>query len=262
MSTPAITRNGPCLVELKAGRRYFWCACGRSSKQPFCDGSHADTPSKPLPFTADEDREVILCGCKHTRTPPFCDGTHNSLSTTYKEASADEISSTASVPVTPRDRGDFGKAGLAGGCFVMTPSPEMLSRHGAMCLAAVIHGTDGAKFFSQFYAEVDSGSTDVLQFPGSQTAMFIRTGNGTVTISGREFPIGPETAVHILPGEAFSVRASGAEKLRMIITACPPVQEPVWLGQMPTTSMSRCRTECAASMSRSASPWQTASFRC
>ncbi|NXT23061.1 CISD3 protein, partial [Syrrhaptes paradoxus] len=68
----------PFAVELKAGKKYGWCACGHSTKQPFCDGTHrrAAPGVSPLHFTPQEDGTVWLCGCKRTRTPPYCDGTH------------------------------------------------------------------------------------------------------------------------------------------------------------------------------------------
>ncbi|XP_056218205.1 CDGSH iron-sulfur domain-containing protein 3, mitochondrial [Falco biarmicus] len=68
----------PFLVELKAGKRYAWCACGHSKSQPFCDGAHkkAAPGVSPLRFTPEEGGTVWLCGCKRTRSPPYCDGTH------------------------------------------------------------------------------------------------------------------------------------------------------------------------------------------
>jgi CDGSH-type Zn-finger protein len=72
---PALVQPGPCPVALKFGRTYFWCACGRSQRQPFCDGSHAGTGFTPLPFTPRDDHNAVLCGCKRTATSPFCDCT-------------------------------------------------------------------------------------------------------------------------------------------------------------------------------------------
>ena len=65
--------------EVKAGKRYLWCQCGRSKSQPFCDGSHLGSGFLPVLFTAERDEDVIFCGCKQTRTGPFCDGSHSNL---------------------------------------------------------------------------------------------------------------------------------------------------------------------------------------
>ncbi|XP_067440429.1 CDGSH iron-sulfur domain-containing protein 3, mitochondrial-like [Thunnus thynnus] len=68
----------PCRVRLSAGKRYAWCSCGHSKKQPFCDGAHrTNAPSfSPLRFTPDRDRTVMLCACKQTKNAPYCDGSH------------------------------------------------------------------------------------------------------------------------------------------------------------------------------------------
>ena len=79
MSEPLIARKGPYRVELEAGKTYFWCACGRSSRQPFCDGSHKGTGLEPRRFKAERSVPAFLCGCKRTGNPPFCDGTHAKL---------------------------------------------------------------------------------------------------------------------------------------------------------------------------------------
>ncbi|MCG6934733.1 MAG: CDGSH iron-sulfur domain-containing protein [Proteobacteria bacterium] len=76
---PVIAQKGPYAVELKAGEAYYWCACGRSKSQPFCDGSHQGTGIEPVQFTAEKSETAYLCGCKHTATPPYCDGTHNKM---------------------------------------------------------------------------------------------------------------------------------------------------------------------------------------
>ncbi|CAB4014097.1 CDGSH iron-sulfur domain-containing 3, mitochondrial [Paramuricea clavata] len=72
-----VAAKEPFVVELEA-KRYSWCSCGRSKKQPFCDGSHKKTGLSPLRFKLEESEMKVLCGCKQTSTPPYCDGTHKS----------------------------------------------------------------------------------------------------------------------------------------------------------------------------------------
>ena len=78
MSEPLSPQNEPYAVEVEKGKTYYWCACGRSKNQPFCDGSHEGTSFQPVAFTAEKTDTVYLCGCKKTGNQPFCDGTHNS----------------------------------------------------------------------------------------------------------------------------------------------------------------------------------------
>ncbi len=79
MSRPIIAANKPARVSLEAGKEYFFCACGRSKDQPFCDGSHAGTGIEPKSFKPGEDGEAFLCQCKQTANAPYCDGTHKHL---------------------------------------------------------------------------------------------------------------------------------------------------------------------------------------
>lgn len=76
---PVCAQKGPYQVTLEKGRPYAWCTCGRSQKQPFCDGAHKGSSFTPHRFTAEESATVNLCGCKATDGKPFCDGTHNML---------------------------------------------------------------------------------------------------------------------------------------------------------------------------------------
>ena len=78
MSDPVIAQKEPFGLELEPGK-YWWCACGRSSHQPFCDGSHKGTEFTPVELTIEEKKKVWLCGCKHSKNRPLCDGTHNKL---------------------------------------------------------------------------------------------------------------------------------------------------------------------------------------
>ncbi|MBV1884177.1 MAG: CDGSH iron-sulfur domain-containing protein [Pseudomonadales bacterium] len=76
MSDPVRVSDTPYAVEVESGKSYFWCACGRSKKQPLCDGSHGGTPFKAIKYDATESKKVFFCGCKATLSQPLCDGSH------------------------------------------------------------------------------------------------------------------------------------------------------------------------------------------
>jgi CDGSH iron-sulfur domain-containing protein 3 len=78
MDDPVIAQKAPYDVELEPGT-YWWCACGRSKNQPFCDGSHQGTEFQPVEFNIAEKQNVSLCGCKWSSEAPFCDGAHDNL---------------------------------------------------------------------------------------------------------------------------------------------------------------------------------------
>ncbi len=79
MTNPIIADKQPKAVELEQGKEYYFCSCGRSSQQPFCDGTHQGTGLTPLPFTPEESGTAYLCQCKQTKNPPYCDGSHADL---------------------------------------------------------------------------------------------------------------------------------------------------------------------------------------
>lgn len=78
MSDPEIAQKAPYVLQLEPGT-YWWCACGRSMDQPFCDGSHKGTDFTPVKLELTEETKVWLCGCKHSADKPHCDGTHKKL---------------------------------------------------------------------------------------------------------------------------------------------------------------------------------------
>ena len=79
MTEARIAQKGPYEVMVEGGKTYAWCACGRSAKQPYCDGSHKVTGLKPIVWKAPKDEPMWLCGCKRTGMAPSCDGTHETL---------------------------------------------------------------------------------------------------------------------------------------------------------------------------------------
>lgn len=79
MTEPTIAQKAPYKVAVEAGKSYWWCACGKSAKQPFCDGSHKGTEFTPVKYDAEKTGDAWFCGCKHTAKTPMCDGTHKGL---------------------------------------------------------------------------------------------------------------------------------------------------------------------------------------
>ena len=70
----------PIAVEVEAGKKYFFCSCGESANQPFCDGAHSGTDFQPLAFTAEKTGKAYLCQCKKSSNAPYCNGSHSSIS--------------------------------------------------------------------------------------------------------------------------------------------------------------------------------------
>jgi CDGSH-type Zn-finger protein len=79
MSEPVMAQKSPYAVQVEAGKTYYWCACGRSKSQPYCDGSHRGSGTTPVEFRPTQTGTVYLCGCKRSKTQPHCDGTHRTL---------------------------------------------------------------------------------------------------------------------------------------------------------------------------------------
>ena len=77
MNKPIRAGDRAIILEVVKGKSYFWCSCGKSSKQPLCDGSHKGTEFKPTTFKADVTKKLFFCACKQTKNQPFCDGSHN-----------------------------------------------------------------------------------------------------------------------------------------------------------------------------------------
>jgi CDGSH-type Zn-finger protein len=125
-ASPLIANRKGYYYEIKAGKRYLWCACGRSKSQPFCDGSHVGTEFLPVAFKAERDEDVIFCGCKQTGTGPFCDGAHSNLPGGY----------LTDDPNSPENRGvalvEAGPIRLSGSMHSATSSPP----HGRTCSRA------------------------------------------------------------------------------------------------------------------------------
>lgn len=234
MTKPVVAQSKPCLVTVQEGKRYFWCACGLSKKQPFCDNSHRDTNFLPLVWTAEKTEEKLFCACKQTRSQPFCDGSHNSLTDTYTEAT-DEDGANATMVDYERQKSGALKANLDNGCYVVRVPESAMKLHGTIRVYPAITGDDGADMLSQFAAIAAPGESPIIGFPESDTVLFIISGSGSIQIADRSFDVGPETGVCIKSGEAFRVINSGDGAMSLNMTVCPHSKSMEILDEMPQT---------------------------
>jgi mannose-6-phosphate isomerase-like protein (cupin superfamily)/CDGSH-type Zn-finger protein len=229
VTDPTIANRKGFYWEVKAGKRYLWCSCGRSKSQPFCDGSHAGTEFLPIAFKAERDEDVIFCGCKQTGTGPFCDGAHSNLPGGYL---TDDPNSPENLTVARVDAGIGPIVRLDGQCYVFSTARATLVSRGAMRYCPVVTPTLGALFQSQFYAEVAAGSSPVVAADGRHTVLFVTHGQGEIEISGRRFTVEPLTGIYVRPGEAYRVHNSSKVPLKFFISNGPGSEHLVWLEQM------------------------------
>jgi CDGSH-type Zn-finger protein/mannose-6-phosphate isomerase-like protein (cupin superfamily) len=228
---PVIANRKGYYYEVKAGKRYLWCRCGRSQSQPFCDGSHAGTRFLPVAFRAERDEDVIFCGCKQTGTAPFCDGAHSNLPGGYL---TDDPSSAENQQVELLEAGSGPVVQLDGRCYVFSTARAMLTQRGDFRYCAVVSPALGALFQSQFYAELNAGSSPVISADGRHTVLFITSGAGSIEISGRRFDVERYSGIYIRPDEAYRVHNSGAEPMQFFISNGPGSENLSWLEVMPS----------------------------
>lgn len=223
---PVVAQKKPCFVTLKKGRRYLWCSCGLSKKQPFCDGAHKGTGMEPLMFKAEKDEDVVLCACKQTKAGPYCDGSHNNLDDTYVEASDEEVASMADSVEIERDGGDHGKALLDGGAYVLTSHPAVGERRDTLLVQSQISSVDGAEHLSAVRFVADEGVSPWQKRMVSDTVLFVVEGKGSINIEGKSFAVGPEVGVYVKAGEAFRFEAE--MKMIALAAVCPEADKVDW----------------------------------
>ena len=229
---PVIARYKPYYMELDAGRTYHWCACGRSKRQPLCDGSHRGTGISPVPYVPAQDgEEVLFCGCKQSGTAPFCDGAHNNLLDRYEE---DDAGSAANRRIAAVAADPDGKARLDGSCFVCAVDALRLNRNGVLGWAPVIGAADGALFQSQFYFRCEAGGdSPVVGFGDRHVVLLVTGGAGEIEVGDRRFPVGENTGIYVRPGEAFQLHSRGTAPLAAYAAVCPLAEAPDWPVAMP-----------------------------
>ena len=228
--TPRIARDRAYYTELEEGRTYFWCRCGRSRSQPFCDGRHQGTEFSPVRYKpTQKGEEVLFCGCKHTKTPPFCDGSHNNLIGTSQ---MDDPCSEANRAVPEVAPGPGARAELNGGCYVYSVDRAEKEARGALRYCSIIGPQFGSIYQSQFYFEADAGETHVIAFGEREVVLFIAEGEAEVTIAGRRFAAEPHSGVYVAAGEAFSVAGANSGTVKFMASACPRAEAPEFPGRM------------------------------
>lgn len=218
MSVPLVAQPKPCLVKLESGRTYFWCACGRSATQPFCDGSHKGTGLTPRKLVASVSEEVLLCGCKQSRDAPFCDGTHTNLP---GGSPLDDPESAANrrIPVVTQQDGP--RRWLNGGCYVVSPALAPMSTRGRLRYGYLVTPELGARDQTQLLLEVTAGASPVLSAGNGDMILFVVEGSGRAVISGRAFEVKPLDGVYVRSGEALQLVGTGEETLRVFALASP-----------------------------------------
>ncbi len=218
MAAPIVAQPKPYLVTLEGGRTYFWCACGRSATQPFCDGSHRGTGIEPRKVVAARTEEVLLCGCKQTSGAPFCDGAHTNLpggSPLDDPASA----TNRSIPVVTDCDGP--RRWLNGGCYIVSPAATPKTARGHLRYCHLVTAELGAQHQTQLFLEAAGGASPVLASGGSELILFVVGGHGRVCISGREFAIRNNDGVYVRSGEALQLIPETGETLRVYALAHP-----------------------------------------
>ena len=211
-----VAARKPFYRELRAGQRVLWCRCGRSTRQPYCDGrSHEGTGLEPLKYQAERDEEVLFCGCKQTSTPPFCDGAHSNLPGGYSEEEADP----AEPEVGYSEPDEAGFARLDGACYVV--SPRLVDQDDpAFTCTTLVAPALGAEHQSQFHLRLSRGSSPVLVSEAGDVILWVRSGKGVVEIAGRSFPALAGSGVSIRRGETFRLECRGVP-LDVYASICP-----------------------------------------
>jgi len=218
IAQPLVVQPKPCRVDLESGRAYFWCACGRSATQPFCDGSHRGTGLGPRRIIAARSEEVLLCGCKRTCDAPFCDGSHANLP---GGSPLDDPESPANRLIRLVTEEDGPRRWLDGGCYVVSPVLASRTARGSLRHCPLVTPELGALFQSQYLLEVEDGPSPVLALGNCDAILFIAAGGGRAIISSREFEVNLHDGVYVRPGEALQLFPAHRETLRVFVLASP-----------------------------------------
>lgn len=230
MNEPALGGLKPCHQILSEGRSYLWCSCGRSKRQPLCDGSHKGTGFEPIKYVAKGDEEVLFCTCKRTRTAPFCDGAHNDVAGGYRQDDPDSAENRSIGFVSERTGP---RVMLDGGCYVLSPNRAERREQDGLCYHAVICKDYGAAHQSQFLVELTADTSPILTFGERHVLLFVTAGNARLNISGHNFDLLAGQGAYVRPSEAFQFHCTAPQRTSIFISACPTAAQPQQLSAMP-----------------------------
>jgi len=224
----------PYRVDVVAGETYFWCSCGRSASQPFCDGSHKGSAFLPQRHVADRTGPALFCGCKHSVAGALCDGSHNNLVDDYPvddRPIADLLAMTTEVA-----RDVVGRAMLDGGCFVTRPDEASWRPIGSARFTTVIDAAAGARHIAQHVVQLDVGSVvQWFNFGDAEVQVFVLDGGMAVLVGTQQIVLQREEGCLLGSGERFGLQA-GDTAARLLLTICPGVQAPL-LADTPSPSL-------------------------
>ena len=224
-SKPAIARYKPYYAELEGGKQYFWCACGLSKTQPYCDGSHKGTDFRPTVYKAAQDgEEVLFCGCKHSATPPFCDGSHNNLLEQYEVEDPQSEKNKRIVELMGQTNG---VTELDGGCYVAGLSALEYHNEGDLSWTTVIDRSSGAHYQGLYHFRVSGYDSPYIKFGDTQVILFCGVGAGEVDIGGKSFALEKNQGALIKEGESFRLRSADVS-IGVYAVVCPVTDGPVF----------------------------------
>jgi CDGSH-type Zn-finger protein/mannose-6-phosphate isomerase-like protein (cupin superfamily) len=225
-----IARYKPYYFKPVAGKTYLWCSCGRSARQPFCDGSHKGTGFEPVRYTAPVGQEeVLFCGCKRSKDQPFCDGSHNNLREVYEEEDPDSKGNRC-IPLQAHHRD--GRYCLNGNTFVAKVARLATFTEGNIRWRAVITAAQGARHQSMFHVEIDKGLSPVFEFGERDVALLATAGSGELEIGVRRLELTPAAGMYVRPGETFRIHSAGDEPVSLYLAVSPQIDAPVFAPAM------------------------------
>lgn len=218
-----IPRYKPYRVDVEQGKTYHWCSCGRSAKQPFCDGSHKGTVYIPVAFTAQKSGPALFCGCKHSASA-LCDGSHNNLADEYPVDERSLAALEEKTAIAPL--GTDGRYLLDGGCYVIRPSTRGSYELGGVSLQPLVSQRFGAEHLAQYLLNIDlkSRNNEALSWGDAEAQLMVLSGSVEARIGERSFHLEARDGLSLRPWESLQL-FSTSPRAQVLLTLCPATAE-------------------------------------